>query len=120
MTIMTKKEATEICCAVKDVYDNKISKKEAVDYILENTGQGKSSTDTFIYVFREMKSGRHYTREINLILTECFLDDIFENDLVAGLEMALQALWEHIQGREEDGRNKPGLRRIHAKFSAML
>ena len=117
---MTEEEATKIRHIVKDVYDERMSEDDAIEYIKAETRQSRRSASMIVYVFNKMKQGKVYTREMNLILTEYFLAQIFADDGVIGLKMALEALLEHIQTLEKNGKNRPGLRRTHAKFSDKL
>ncbi len=116
---MTEEEATKIRHIVKDVYDGRMSENDAIEYIKAETRQSRRSASMIVYVFNKMKQGKVYTREMNLILTEYFLAQIFADDGVGGLKLGLNALAEHIEYRERNA-NRPGLRRIHAKFSDKL
>ena len=117
---MTEEEAIKIRNVVKDVYDGRMSKNDAIEYIKAETMQSRRSASMIIYVFNKMKDGKVYKREMNQIITEYFLAQIFADDGVRGLKMALEALLEHIQYLEKNGKNRQGLRIIYAKFSDKL
>lgn len=103
-----------------DVYYEKTSKQEAIDYLVNEIGMNRSSASGYIVNFKKMMDGEKYTRTNNAEQTDYILTHILSDYGIAKLGKAIKAAKEHVAYYEGLGKSK--LNRIsdvvskHEKF----
>ena len=76
-------------------HNNKLSLKEATTY-LESIGINSNSSVDYLYNYSNMINGKLFTRTMNVISTQYYLDKILENNGIESLKRALTSLSLHI------------------------
>ena len=109
----------EIYPRAKDVYEGRIDLDKALNELEDKINKG--SAWMYINTFKAMREGKSYTRNMNTAATRYFLEQIFKDYREEGLELALQALNEHIKYFESLGNGKmKTIRQIRDEFTAKL
>jgi len=94
-TTIGKKEVELLYEVGESFYNKKLSLKEATE-ILHSNGIKRSSAVDYIYNYSNLINGKVFTRRINLLYTEYFLEKILETKGEKYLQKALQSLSLHI------------------------
>lgn len=104
----------------KQVYENKLSKLDAVDYLVKEYAMNPTSATDYINVFCQLMDGVTYKRSQNGYSIEYRLECIYRDYGLEQLRKALSSLEQHIAYNEQISRNKSrrhNLRAIWEKFS---
>ncbi len=102
----------------KNPFEGRKKLKEALDTLEQR--MHRSSARMYIGAFVGMKKGELYKMAVNNTATRYFLEQIHVTDGKDGLEIALNALWQHIEYRREKNLNSRGIAEIHLEFLGVL
>ncbi|MBZ4187637.1 HNH endonuclease [Niabella beijingensis] len=105
----------------KQVFEKKIRRTEGISFLADRYGTNKNSTAGYIHDFRCLMEGRRFTRRMNSLAMEYFLENILKDYGTKVLEKALFAFDEHIKYYE--GLRKVNLRAmklIYKRYSALI
>jgi len=84
----------------KRFYKNQISLKDGIK-ILTDIGMNENSAVDYVYNYSNLIQGKLFTRTTNIYGTEYYLQKIYEENGVDGLQNALLSLSQHIDYYEE-------------------
>lgn len=84
----------------KRFYQNQISLKDGIK-ILTDIGMNENSAVDYVYNYSNLIQGKLFTRTTNIYGTEYYLQKIYEENGVDGLQNALLSLSQHIDYYEE-------------------
>lgn len=84
----------------KRFYKNQISLKDGIK-ILTDIGMNENSAVDYVYNYSNLIQGKLFTRTTNIYGTEYYLQKIYEENGVEGLQNALLSLSQHIDYYEE-------------------
>ena len=84
----------------KIFYKNQISLKDGIK-ILTDIGMNENSAVDYVYNYSNLIQGKLFTRTTNIYGTEYYLQKIYEENGVDGLQNALLSLSQHIDYYEE-------------------
>ncbi len=95
------KQVYELC---KDVYDKTISATEAANLTSSQELMSKASAQHYFYIFKCMKGGEAYKRNMSAISLTYFIDSIYKEHGPLACSEALKASDGHIQYHRDAGR----------------
>lgn len=101
----------------KRVYSNSISIKEGISLLIENRNFNPSSANTVIRTFHKLLLGEKFTRTLSNVYFEYFLFKIYNDFGIAKLNLAVKAIFEHIDYIKEKGNSKVKLKKILERYS---
>ena len=105
----------------KDVYHQRMSKNDAIGYLVNVYGMNKGSASGYIVNFKKMMDGEKYTRTNNAEQTDYFLKNILVDYGVSKLGNAIKAANEHVDYYEGLGRgNLNAIRAIISRHEKIL
>ena len=78
------------------VFNNVISKQTGIDSLVKNTGMNKGSASDYIENYKCLRNGTVYKRTMNENATRTYLQNIYNDLGVQGLQLALQAVQQHL------------------------
>ena len=78
------------------VFNNVISKQTGIDSLAKNTGMNKGSASDYIDNYKCLRNGTGYKRTMNENATRTYLQNIYNDLGVQGLQLALQAVQQHL------------------------
>jgi len=85
----------------KDIYQNKITRTQGVQILINNFNMENASAGDHIQCYKAMIEGKRYTRTINLMAIEYFIIRIFIDEGVKGLSNSIVALQRHTEYYED-------------------
>lgn len=108
--------------AGKDVFEKKMSRQHAIDYLNSEVGMSRGSAGDFITNFKHLVDGRKYTRTMNEVSTDYFLKTIWNDFNTKIYKNAINAASLHVNYYEKlpKGGKLHGIRRIVDKHSKIL
>ncbi|WP_019865762.1 HNH endonuclease [Methylovulum miyakonense] len=90
-----------------DVYQGKLVKKKAIDYLVDKIGMNRNSASSYILNFKAMMDGEKYVRtNNNAEQTDYLLTHIFRDYGVIKLGNAIKSANKHIEYYEGLGKTK--------------
>jgi len=103
----------------KQVYENKLTRDQGVEYLSSNFKMNKSSAADGIVNFKCLITAQKYTRTNSAFATEYYLEKITHDYGAKGLESALIAVRQHIEYYEDLQKiTMHKIRDIYDKYSA--
>ena len=100
----------------KKVYKNELSLKEGIQTLTQK-GMNRNSANDYIYNYSNLIQGKLFTRTSNIYATEYFLERIYRENGLSGLQNALLSLSQHIEYYEEkSGAKVKSIRKIYNKY----
>ncbi|MFV9482293.1 HNH endonuclease [Christiangramia sp. ASW11-125] len=101
----------------KEVYEQKISKSEGVNQLVEELNFNRGSAQMIIgQIFPRLLDGEKFTRTLNIDLFDSFLKFIQEDYGNERLIKSLNALKMHIDYIKQKGDSKIGLRKVYQRY----
>jgi len=97
MAKITQEMIHTVYSIAKEIYENEISQKEALEIIKFINGMNANSANGYIHNYRCMIEGRRFTRTNNADATDYYLKRIFQDGGEKKLRNALSALKQHIE-----------------------
>lgn len=85
--------AYEVAC---QVYERKISRKDATDDLVKNFKMNEVTAANHIYNLQKMLEGERYERTMNPYATEHFIQNILKDYGLRYKSLALNALEQHL------------------------
>lgn len=107
----------QIC---KRVFENKTTKKQGIQALIERQNMNKNSAIIVINVFLKLMNGERFTRTLNNPLFEYFLEKISSDYSVEQLQRVLAALDLHINYIGNKGNPKIRLKLIRNIYNEKL
>lgn len=99
------------------IYAGDLGRSEGQRRLVEDTGLNSASANHYIGAYLDMRTGKGFTRTINLEGLRIYLGRIRDENGPAALMTALASALAHADYRESLGRSKlPSFRRICAEF----
>lgn len=89
----------------KQFFQKEITLKKAIS-ILSQIGMKKNSAVAYVYSYSNFMQGKLFRRNINTYAIEYYLQKIYEEEGMSGLENALLSLSKHIDYYEEKSGSK--------------
>ena len=103
------------------VFDNIISKQKGIEYLTKNIGMNARSASDYIENYKCLRSGTVYRRTMNKNATKTYLQNIYDDLGVQGLQTALQAVEQHRIYYESLGHGKlPSIQAVYSQFAGRL
>jgi 5-methylcytosine-specific restriction protein A len=104
----------------KKVYKNELSLKEGIQTLTQK-GMNRNSANDYIYNYSNLIQGKLFTRTSNIYATEYFLERIYRENGLSGLQNALLSLSQHIEYYEEkSGAKVKSIRKIYNKYFKLI
>ena len=104
----------------KRFYQNQISLKNAIK-ILTDIGMNKNSAVDYVYNYSNLIQGKLFTRTTNIYATEYYLEKIYEESGVDGLQHALLSLNKHISYySEKSGSSVKKRKEVYEKYLNLI
>ncbi len=105
----------------RDVYHQRMSKNDAIEYLVNVHGMNKGSASGYIANFKKMMDGEKYTRTNNAEQTDFFLKNILVDYGISKLGKAIKAANEHVDYYEGLGNgNLNAIRVIISRHEKIL
>jgi 5-methylcytosine-specific restriction enzyme A len=104
----------------KKVYRNELTLKEGIQTLTQK-GMNRNSANDYIYNYSNLIQGKLFTRTSNTYATEYFLERIYRENGLNGLQNALLSLSQHIEYYEEkSGAKVKSRRKIYTKYFKLI
>lgn len=104
----------------KKLYNNSLSLKDGKK-ILHDMGMNEDSAVVYIYNYSNLIQGKLFTRTTNIYGTEYYLQKIYEENGITGLQNALLALSQHFEYYEKKSGTTVNKRKeIYYRFLKIL
>ncbi len=104
----------------KKFYKDQISLKEGMK-ILTDIGMNENSAVDYIYNYSNLVQGKLFTRTTNIYGTEYFLQKIYEENGINGLQNALLSLSQHLDYYEEkSGASVKKRREVYERYLKLI
>ncbi len=118
MAKMTDKQIEAFYELGKQVYEKKISKKEAIDILANVHKMNKTSAEMYINFFLQMMKGEVHTYKISQAGLRYYLENVLHDFGVKQLKIFLESLELHIKYlQSENPSSALAFRVIHNEYS---
>ena len=105
----------------KKVYLYKTDKKTAVNELKNELGMNEGSASDYINDYAHMRKGEAYTRTMNEFAVRYYLSNIYKDEGVDALRLAIHAVTKHLEYYENLENGKlPGQRKILKEMKDLL
>lgn len=119
MSCISEKEYSSCYEQGKLVFEGKKNKKDAIEFLSAENGlaMNKRSAGYYLNAYLCMRQGKYYKMTINNEASKYFLDQIYLDNGIDDLALALKAMQEHISyySRLKHG-NLQLLQQLHDKY----
>ncbi len=93
---ITEESVLQIYDLAREVYEERLSRKEAVELAVKNQIMGKGSAQDYIQNYRYIMDGFVYKRTMNLKGTRIYLEKIYSDFGIQKLRQALDVVASHV------------------------
>ncbi|MHA2879648.1 HNH endonuclease [Vibrio campbellii] len=93
---ITEESVLQIYDLAREVYEEHLSRKEAVELAVKNQIMGKGSAQDYIQNYRYIMDGFVYKRTMNLKGTRIYLEKIYSDFGIQKLRQALEVVAAHV------------------------
>jgi len=111
----------------KRVYEGRVGKKEARDYLIAQLHTRPGTVDAFLGGYKAMRTGAEYNRALGNPAVECFVNGITQDEGQTGRQLALRAVMLNIEYYERSHKSANGhrvfrreQRALHARLAAEI
>lgn len=93
---ITEESVLQVYDLAREVYEDRLSRKEAVELAVKNKIMGKGSAQDYIQNYRYIMDGFVYKRTMNLKGTRVYLEKIYSDFGIQKLRQALEVVASHV------------------------